>query len=64
MIETDEVAAALKRHRLKEGVHRAKLERRKKEAGGELQFNSDSGDEEENPYDSDEREYEAAAKAD
>ena len=31
MIEVDEVEAALKRHKLKEEVHKAKLERRKRD---------------------------------
>lgn len=67
-MEVDAIEAALKLHRLKEQARKDKILRMKTERNGDLQFNSDndvdeeSGDE--NPYDSEEKEYRKAAKAD
>ena len=58
MIEVDEVEAAMKKHRLKEGAHKAKAERKKRDQA-DVQYRSDSEKEEENPYDSDEAAYKA-----
>jgi hypothetical protein len=68
-MEYDAIDAALMLHRLKEQARKDKILRMKKDKYGDLQFNSDhedvdekSGDE--NPYDSEEKEYTKAAKAD
>lgn len=51
MVETDQLEAAKKRHKLREQAQKEKAERRKREKAGKLDFK------EENPYDSEEREY-------
>ena len=53
-IELDQFEAAAKKHKLREAAHKKKAEKRKRENYGDLDFKS----EDENPYDSEEKEYE------
>ena len=53
MIETDQFEAAAKKHKLREEAQRKKKEMKKRDKKGQLEYKSD----EENPYDSEEREY-------
>jgi hypothetical protein len=57
MIEVDEFEAAAKRHKLKEEAAKEKKKLRQLAKAGDLMFKED------NPYDSEEKEYEAAEKA-
>lgn len=62
MIETDQFAAAAKKHMLRQEAQRVKKERKRKEREGKIDFKSDSSDES-NPYDSEEKEYDRDFKA-
>lgn len=70
MIEADQFEAAAKRHKLKEAMQKEKRLRKIRDKKGEIQYkkgsnSEDSSDESnDNPYDSEEREYGRAAKAD
>jgi len=61
LIETDQFEAAAKKHRLRADAQQKKAEKRKREKGGDLDFISENEDE--NPYDSEEKEYQEDEKS-